>query len=226
MFWVRLLRAVTTRYPLNTPRASILNALPAIPLKYSEFQGKRGIRYRGYWTNGDEICRSLFWFGDFDPWVDRTLVRLARPRSVALDVGANIGATALTLANAVGPQGRVVCFEPIPPNIAHLRENIDANGVTWVDVVPAALSDKPGQLSMILPRASAGRSSVTTDDDREANFRVSSTTFDDWITTQPPLDISVCKIDVEGHETRVFAGMEQTLSKRIIPAFEIGRAHV
>lgn len=224
MFWPKLLRALTSRYPLNTPRASILNMLPEIPAGYGEFEGKHGFRYRGYWAGQDEICRSLFWLGDFDPWVDHTLTWLARPGSVALDIGANIGATALALGRAVGPKGRVFCFEPMPPNIDHLRQNIEANNFAMIEVVPAALSDKAGELWMKLPEdGAAGRSSVTTNADQKAAFRVKSMAFDDWLESQPPMDISVCKIDVEGHEAQVLAGMDRTLSKRAIPAIVFER---
>ncbi len=47
--------------------------------------------------------------------------------------------------------------------------------------------------------------------------------FDEWLETHPINDISVCKIDVEGHEPEVFAGMEQALKNRLIPAFVFER---
>lgn len=219
----QMLRAVTSIYPLNTPRASILRWLPQIPANFGEFRGKQGIRYRGYWADNDEVCRSLFWFGDFDPWVNETLSRLAKPGSVALDVGANIGATAMTLARAVGPKGRVFCFEPIKENIGFLKENIAVNRVTWVQVEPIALSDRQGELSMIVPKNHAGMSRVTDADSDHSAQRVRSLTFDNWLTTQPKLDISVCKIDVEGHEIAVLNGMAKTLSKQQIGAFVFER---
>ena len=222
MQWAGLLRTVTSRYPLNTPRASILDILPDIPSDFGEFLGKNGHRYRGYWSTRDEVCRSLFWFGDFDPWVCQTLTRLARPHSTALDIGANIGATALTLAKAVGPKGRVVCFEPVPQNIDYLRQNIAANGTTWIDIVPQALSNAPGELVMVLPDNRPGRSRVSTHND-QPGFKVQSVKFDDWLVAQPRLDISVCKIDVEDHELHVFSGMEQTLSNHLVPAFVFER---
>jgi hypothetical protein len=75
---------------------------------------------------------------------------------------------------------------------------------------------------MILPGAHGGRSSIARGDDRAA-FQVSSLTFDEWLETRPVIDISVCKIDVEGHEPEVFAGMERALSKHLIPAFVFER---
>jgi FkbM family methyltransferase len=212
----KLLRAITRRYPLNTPRASILSRLPAIPPEYGPFQGKRGDRYAGY--SNDEVCQSLFWFGDFDPWVLKTIRLLARPGSVGIDIGANIGAVALTLGKAVGPQGRVFCFEPMPSNVAHLKLNIAANALYWIEVEPIALSDNRKQIRMVLPRNHAGMSRVASAEE-EAAFVVDCITFDRWLSERGALDISVCKIDVEGHEIEVFAGMERALSDRVVPAF-------
>jgi FkbM family methyltransferase len=216
---IQLLRAVTSSYPLNTPRASILRLLPKIPENFGEFAAKNGIRYKRYSVGADEVCRSLFWFGDFDPWVNLALKKFSRLGSVAIDIGANIGATALVLAKAVGPTGRVICFEPMPQNLDCLRENIVINGFTWIQIEPIALSAVAGNLSMALTTEHPGRARVSTD----GNFSVSATTFDQWFHQQPDLDISVCKIDVEGHEHEVFAGMKRTLSKRLIPAFVFER---
>jgi FkbM family methyltransferase len=239
-FSARVLRAITRRYPLNTPRASILCLLPEIPPGYGPFHGKRGDRYVSYGNDAD-VCQSLFWFGDFEPWVITTIRRLARPGSVGLDIGANIGAVALTLGKAVGPQGRVFCFEPMPSNIIHLKRNIAANALHWVEVEPLALSNSHKQVRMILPKGHAGMSRIisleensslvnrtTPDHWRLANpssigpentFVVNCTTFDQWLSERGRLDISVCKIDVEGHEFEVFAGMQRALSDRVISAF-------
>lgn len=83
----------------------------------------------------------MYWFGDFDPWVDRTLRRLTLPGEVALDIGANIGATSLVLARAVGPSGKVVAFEPHPQTAILLRANLAANRLAMVGVQELALSD-------------------------------------------------------------------------------------
>ena len=156
--------------------------------------------------------------GDFDPWVVNTIRRIAKPVSVGLDIGANIGAVAFTLGKAVGPQGRVFCFEPMPPNIAHLKRNIAVNALHWVKVEPIALSDSHKQLRMVLPKDHAEMSRVASAEEK-ATFVVNCTTLDQWLAERGRLDISVCKIDVEGHEPEVFAGMERALSDRAISAF-------
>lgn len=161
---------------------------------------------------------EFFWFGDFDPWVIKTIQLLARPGSVGIDIGANIGAVAMTLGKAVGPRGRVFCFEPIPTNLAYLKRNIAANALHWIEVEPIALSDNRKQLRVILPRDHAGMSRVASAEE-EATFVVDCIRFDQWLSERGHLDISVCKIDVEGHEIEVFAGMERALSDRVVAAF-------
>src|SRR5947207_4362897 len=135
-----LLRRVFNLYPFMTPRASILRRLPPVPQALDAFRARNGI-ISGYHAGREHVSSSLYWFGDFDPWVDRTLRRLARPGEVALDIGANIGATSLVLARAVGPRGRVVAFEPHPANVVLLRANLSANTLSMVDVHELALSD-------------------------------------------------------------------------------------
>jgi FkbM family methyltransferase len=107
----------------------------------------------------------------------------------------------------------------MPSNLDCLRQNIATNGFSWVQIEPIALSAADGNLSMELPAGHAGMSRVSAD----GNFSVSAITFDQWLSQQPNLDISVCKIDVEGHEPEVFAGMKKTLSERVIPAFVFER---
>jgi FkbM family methyltransferase len=212
---IKVLREITRRYPLNTPRVSILRLLPQIPSDFGEFIGKRGVCYSGYYADGDFVSRNLFWFGDFEPWIGATLRRFAAPHSIAIDIGGNIGATAICMAQSVGPRGRVICFEPMQQNIVRLKDNIERNQLPWVEVEPFALSSNACELPMTFVPRDAGHSYVSPD----GACRVSAITFDQWIAERSVREISVCKIDVEGHEGEVFAGMRQTLSKRLIAAF-------
>lgn len=212
---------ITRYYPFNTPRASLLKFLPKIPKQCSEFVGKAGLRYQDIWSTDDLVCRSLYWFGDFDPWVNDALRRLASPDSVAIDIGANIGATALVLAQSVGRNGRVFCFEPMPGNASKLRHNLSANNFSWASVDQIALSDEIGEAAMFEEYGGAGTARITSH-----GTKVRTTTFDTWISSKSVGEISVCKIDVEGHEDRVFKGMATTLSTKRIRSFVLERHNV
>ena len=61
-----------------------------------------------------------------------------------VDVGANIGTTTV---NALGglAMRRAACFEPLPANLALLRQNLLLNGLLdRAEVVASALSDREG----------------------------------------------------------------------------------
>src|SRR5262245_29391654 len=51
-------------------------------------------------------------------------LRFLRPGDVVLDIGANVGITALRYANAVKPSGRVEAFEASPPIARELAQNV------------------------------------------------------------------------------------------------------
>jgi FkbM family methyltransferase len=55
------------------------------------------------------------------------LSKLVSPASLVLDIGANIGAHTLHLAQLVGPAGRVLAFEPTDFAFRKLRRNFDLN---------------------------------------------------------------------------------------------------
>lgn len=63
------------------------------------------------------------------------LSRLLLPGQVVFDVGGNVGLYAISLAQRVGPTGRVHVFEPIPDNLRRIRRNVELNQlgkvVTW-----------------------------------------------------------------------------------------------
>jgi len=52
-------------------------------------------------------------FGTHEPGVVQGLEELVQPGWTAIDVGANIGYFTLLMAKRVGPQGKVIAFEPL-----------------------------------------------------------------------------------------------------------------
>lgn len=230
-----VLRQFTRYYPLNRPRFRLLQMLPGVESDNGEFLIKHGLRLRAYTGGEDYISKQAYWFGDFDPWVDRTLARLARSGDTAIDVGANIGTTTLCLARAVGPTGRVISFEPLPSNFVNLQTNLEANGFRHVQAWPLALSDHSGVGRMVEIESQAGQARMedvaldSSEDQswlghqRASKVEVRTSTFDEWAEDQQLHSASVCKIDVEGFEESVLRGMQDSLQKRLLQAFVIER---
>lgn len=222
------LRRLTGFYRLMTPRAKVLQHLPPVPSGRPPFRSRNGV-IAGYYPGRDFVSSSLYWFGEFDPWVDETLRRLARPDELALDIGANIGATALVLADAVGDQGKVIAFEPHPVSAGLLRSNLSVNSLSTVEVQQIALSESKGSLPLSEPSGQPGMSRLINDSEEEPDgtMSVSTKPLDRWLENRPELGpIAVCKIDVEGHEPSVFAGMPKALASGRIASFVIERHHL
>jgi Protein-L-isoaspartate(D-aspartate) O-methyltransferase (PCMT) len=58
------------------------------------------------------IDLTIFVLGRFEPSTVAAFRRYVKPGATVLDIGANIGVHTLQLARLVGPQGRVLSFEP------------------------------------------------------------------------------------------------------------------
>src|SRR4051794_32517516 len=81
----------------------------------------RGLRFRA--PRG-----HLFYLtGGSEPLVQDLLRARLRSGDVVLDVGAFVGFDALVCARLVGPEGRVISFEPNPDSAKQIRDNARRN---------------------------------------------------------------------------------------------------
>lgn len=65
--------------------------------------------------------------GIYEHWTKVALRKLVSRSALVLDIGANIGAHTLHLAQFVGPQGGVIAFEPTDFAFRKLSRNLDLN---------------------------------------------------------------------------------------------------
>ena len=92
------------------------------------------------------VGRSLATYGEFSE-AEQVLFRaLLRPDDVALDVGANIGAHTIGMAQAVGVRGVVHAFEPQKVICDILRTNIAQNGIANTVAHQEAVGAAPGRV--------------------------------------------------------------------------------
>lgn len=78
--------------------------------------------------------------GRHEPEVSRRVAALVRPGSTVWDCGAYIGYYTMFFARRVGPQGRVVTFEPNPPLLERVRKNAELNRFEMIELVPIAIA--------------------------------------------------------------------------------------
>ena len=142
----------------------------------------------------------------FEPHVTAEVRRLLQPGGVFIDVGANIGYFTLLAAARVGPQGRVVAFEPNPDNCELLAESIRANGFENITVHPYAVGDRPRD-SLLAAGGVISNGHILDAPPAAAPVyrRVRVVRADDHLRDLPTVD--VVKIDIEGGEPRALRGM-------------------
>lgn len=154
--------------------------------------------------------RSLAWLsGGLEREVQEILVRHLPPGGVFVDVGASVGFFSLLGARLVGSSGRVVAFEPQMAAVASIRRNAAVNGFENVAVVEAAVGAAEGEL--FLRGAGTATAHVTDTPSGPGGERVRVTSLDAYFLSRSELVPSVVKIDVEGYEREVLAGMRSLL---------------
>jgi FkbM family methyltransferase len=139
--------------------------------------------------------------------------KAAKPGGTVVDVGANIGYNTVYAARRVGPTGRVVAIEPARDNLAVLRQNVEENGLTNV-AIHAIAAGRVNELRDLYLRGEVSAVNSLFPDSMYAAVtgteQVRVVPLDDVIDFHPDL----VKIDVEGGELDVIAGMPRLMRQR------------
>lgn len=141
----------------------------------------------------------------------RAAVQLLAP-DVALDIGANYGE--VSLLGRYHPGCRVRLFEPNPAVLGALRRSVASHvDSARIRVVPTAVGDSPGRATLGVADGFSGTATLRGGDAAPApTHDVEVTTVDAVVGAEPgPRSSLVFKIDVEGFENHVLAGMQRTL---------------
>jgi FkbM family methyltransferase len=134
-----------------------------------------------------------------------------------VDIGANIGTFTLYGARRVGPSGSVSAFEPHVGTAASLLDNVAANDLQQrVRVLSCALDDRAGLFEFAYGSTVAG-TALSQLRHEPAEGRATTElkpafTLDALVEggTLPPPD--VVKLDVDGNEPAILAGMRSLLT--------------
>src|SRR6516165_4012353 len=148
-----------------------------------------------------------------EPGVRAVLQARLHPGGTAVDIGANIGVHALTMAKTVGPGGRVVCFEPLAHIASTLERTLRLNGFgERSQVICSAAADSAGEAT--LHRAPhSPMSSLYPIPENYAFLTVRTIALDDHFA--PGERVDLVKIDVEGAEPLVYKGMSRVLRENL-----------
>jgi len=163
----------------------------------------------------DHAHAGLIVRGTLEPPVQEALRRLIAPGAVFYDVGANVGFFTILGARLVGPQGRVVAFEPVPACARAVANNIALNDFAHAEIREAAVGAENGRDRLLVVGEASWSHLASTG--RHADVRdeidVAVVSIDALVTAGeiPPPD--VVKIDTEGAELQAIAGMRATIER-------------
>ncbi len=136
-----------------------------------------------------------------------------RPGDVVLDVGANIGTTAVVLSGLVGESGHVYAIEPGFGEV--LGKTISANGLSNTTVIEAAAGSSRGTSTMHLSEYAAESSLIEGHCGEETvTVEVAVDTIDNIVKSRGLERVDLIKVDIEGFEEEALEG-----SREVIDAF-------
>jgi len=147
--------------------------------------------------------------------VQEAMRRLLGPGDVFYDVGANVGFFALAGARHVGPDGAAYAFEPVPDNVAAIRESAALNGIANLEVIESAAGRAAGRDRLLLVEdlSWSHLESLGPHPRTRETVDIEVVAIDDLVASgriRPP---HLVKIDVEGAEIDVLEGMRRTIEQ-------------
>ena len=161
-----------------------------------------------YNTNDVYIGKSLELYGEFSYGECHLFDAVVQPGMTVVEVGSNIGAHTVFLAQKAGLQGRVHAFEPQRIVYQTLCANIALNNLSNVVTHYAAAGDKPGTIKVpeLEPKATNNFGGL--------GLGEFDTGADVPVVTLDSLGLRFChfiKADVEGMEESALRGGEETI---------------
>jgi FkbM family methyltransferase len=167
--------------------------------------------YMLYNRNDLYIGRAVARYGEYSAMEMALFEDLCRHGDAIIEVGANNGAHTIGLSRVVGPQGRVLAFEPQRLVFQTLCANVALNSLTNVDCYWAAVGSQEGVITVpsLNPWHEENFGGVTLLG-ANVGHPVPCFTLDRFMEL-PRLDL--VKVDVEGMEAEVLRGAAKLISK-------------
>jgi FkbM family methyltransferase len=164
--------------------------------------------------NDQYISRSLMYTGEWEPHITSFFKSFIKPGMTVVDIGANIGAHTLIMSKLVGPEGKVIAFEPCKLNHDVLLQNCIINKCSNVDIYKLGCSDKDNEMYI----ESRWNHSSVEDNYGCIVLQQSPSLDDDEKIIVSSLDnilknnkVDLIKIDAEGMEDKVLLGAKNTI---------------
>lgn len=146
----------------------------------------------------------------YEPHVQSVFVDFINPDMTVVDVGANVGFFSLLAARLVGPDGRVIAFEPNTENLKLFVSSQIESKLSNIETHGVAVDESSGLLTL-----SVSHSNGVSKPLGDTPTRIMGSTVIPASTLDATLNgrkVDFLKIDVEGYEFRALRGASRMFS--------------
>lgn len=141
------------------------------------------------------------------------LLHFLRAEDLFVDIGANVGSYTILACSAIGARG--VAFEPVPSTYRRLVENMRLNHLEEkVKCINKGVGAQQGTIDFTSDNDTTNHA-LASGEQCDNKVTVEVTQLDTALDGENP---SLIKIDVEGYETPVLEGAQETLRKQTLNA--------
>ena len=159
------------------------------------------------------ISSTQYSHGDYEDHETTLMAKVVSRGWTVVDAGANFGWHAVHLSNLVGPEGRVIAFEPIPRTFNELKANAALNACRNMEARQEALGNAEGEITIYVPSTHLGAGMASQFLDVGEPVKVPILRLDDFLERRGIDRVDFLKADIEGGELNLLRGAEKLFSR-------------
>lgn len=162
--------------------------------------------------------------GEREPELLHVLRKEINNGMTCIDLGANIGYVTVLMSEEVGNSGKVYAIEPDPANVELLRMNLSINNSSSrVEIFEIGISNKPGKRNFYPGKSSNLGGMTKTKITKNNPIKIDVDTLTNFCEDKDLPEL--IKMDIEGHEVEVLAGMYDLIQQREFPCKIVMELH-